>query len=79
MSSHTPHELADEFPQHRDTIHRLKTENPHFAKLADQYHEVNRDIHRMETEVEPVSEQTEHELRKRRLHLKDEIAAFLHG
>jgi len=79
MSSHTPHELHEEFPEHAETIHRLKLEDSHFAKLAEQYHEVNRDVHRMETEVEPVSEQTERELRKRRMQLKDEIAAYLQG
>ena len=30
--SHTPHELAEEFPQDVDKIHALKVSNPHFAK-----------------------------------------------
>lgn len=77
MSQHTPHELAEEFPDHKQKIHDLKGNDEHFAALADEYHKVNRDIHRMETEVEPVSDQTEHELRKRRLQLKDEIASYL--
>lgn len=77
MSQHTPHELAEEFPDHKEKIHELKTKDQHFAQLADEYHKVNRDLHRMETEIEPVSEQTEHDLRKRRLHLKDQIAAYL--
>lgn len=75
--SHTPHELADEFPDQREKIHELKLGNPHFAKLADAYHEVNREVHRMETRVEAVDETTEHTARKRRLQLKDEIAAML--
>lgn len=79
MSQHTPHELAEEFPEHKDKIHRLKSEDEHFAKLADEYHRVNRDIHRMETDVEPVSEDTEHALRRRRVQLKDQIAAYLRG
>ncbi|MBK1698445.1 YdcH family protein [Rhodovibrio salinarum] len=77
MSQHTPHELSEEFPDHKDKIHALKESDEHFAELAEAYHQVNRDIHRMETEVEPVADLTEHELRKRRLQLKDEIASYL--
>ncbi len=75
--THTPHELAEEFPEHADLIHKLKTDDAHFAKLADAYHEVNRDIHRVETRVEAASDEREEELRKQRMRLKDEIAALL--
>ncbi len=75
--SHTPHELAEEFPHAQDRIHALKGQNPHFARLADEYHHLNRQIHRSETRVEPVEELTEHQLRKRRAALKDEIARLL--
>jgi uncharacterized protein YdcH (DUF465 family) len=51
--SHTPHELADDFPQDVEKIHELKVSNPHFAKLMEDYHEVNRAVHRAETGVEP--------------------------
>lgn len=75
--SHTPHELAEEFPEHKDRIHDLKLSDAHFAKLVDAYHEVNREVHRMETRVETVDEMTEEVARKKRLALKDEIAAML--
>ena len=45
----------------------------HFAKLADEYHEINRAVHRAETNVEPLEELAEVELRKKRGALKDEI------
>jgi uncharacterized protein YdcH (DUF465 family) len=77
--SHTPHELADDFPQDAEKIHALKLENPHFAKLMDAYHEVNRAVHRAETGVEPVDQMAETAMRKERMHLKDEIAAILAG
>lgn len=73
----TPHELPEAFPEHVETLHRLKTENAHFAKLADEYHEVNRQVHRGETDVEPMSDEHMIDLRKRRLHLLDEISAML--
>jgi uncharacterized protein YdcH (DUF465 family) len=75
--SHTPHELAEEFPEHTDRISELKQSDAHFAELVDEYHEINRTIHRMETEVEPVTTPTEEDARKKRLALKDEIAAYL--
>lgn len=75
--SHTPHELAEEFPEHLAKIHELKLGNAHFARLAESYHEVNRAIHRAQTNVEPVDGVTEETLRKQRLHLKDQIHAML--
>ena len=75
--SHTPHELAEEFPEHADAMHRLKAEDPHFARLFDEYHQVNRAIHRAETLVEPTDENHEHEMRKQRMTLKDQIYGIL--
>jgi len=75
--SHTPHELAEEFPDQADLIHRLKTENAHFARLVDQYHEINRAVHRAETDIEPTDDLHSVEMRKQRLALKDEIHKML--
>jgi uncharacterized protein YdcH (DUF465 family) len=77
MSAHTPHELADAFPADADAIHRLKTGNAHFARLAEQHHAVNREIHRIETEIAPASDDRLEALKKERLHLLDEIAAMI--
>jgi uncharacterized protein YdcH (DUF465 family) len=74
---HTPHELAEEFPEHTQKIHDLKLTDAHFTRLADEYHTLNRTIHRAETGIEPVAEHTETEMRKRRMVLKDEIAVIL--
>lgn len=75
--SHTPHELAEEFPEYAEKMHDLKTGNAHFAKLAEQYHEINRQVHRAETNVEPMERLAEDQLRKQRAALKDEIYAML--
>ena len=75
--SHVPHELAEEFPEHVDSIHTMKSTNAHFAKLFDNYHELNRKIHRAETDVEPTSDERMTDLRRRRLAMKDEIYAML--
>lgn len=73
----THNELDEMFPEAKATIHELKTADAHFAKLADRYHELNRSIHRMETNVEPVSDETMEDERKRRLAVLDEIQAIL--
>lgn len=75
--AHTPHELHEEFPEYAEKLTALKSENAHFAKLAEEYHEVNRAVHRAETNVEPVEELAEVEMRKTRAALKDQIYAML--
>lgn len=75
--THTPHELQEEFPEYAEKMLDLKANDAHFAKLADEYHEINRAVHRAETNVEPVEELTEVEMRKKRALLKDEIYALL--
>lgn len=75
--SHTPHELAEEFPDKVQEMHRLKESDAHFKRLFDEYHVVNRNIHRAETNIEPTDQFTEERMRKERLHLKDQIASML--
>ncbi len=75
--SHTPHELADEFPDLVEKIGALKQSNSHFARLAEEYHIVNRQIHRAETNVEPMEDLAEQALRKQRMALKDDLWKLL--
>lgn len=75
--SNTPHELHEEFPEFAARITELKTGNAHFAKLAEEYHELNRAVHRAETNVEPIEQLAENDLRKRRSALKDELYGMI--
>lgn len=75
--SHTPHELAEEFPDKVEIMRGLKQNDAHFAKLSDEYHEINRAVHRAETNIEPMEELAEVELRKKRAQLKDAIWSIL--
>ncbi|MBL4720201.1 MAG: YdcH family protein [Alphaproteobacteria bacterium] len=75
--AHTPHELAEEFPEHTQKIHDLKSSDAHFARLADEYHTINRTIHRAESGAESVADSSETDMRKQRMKLKDEIAGIL--
>jgi len=72
-----PHELPDEFPGEEPFIERLTRTNHEFGRLAAAYDEVNRQIWRIESEEEPTSDEVLEKLKKRRLLLKDDIAAML--
>jgi len=71
------HELAQEFPEHKEAIHALKSTDAHFAKLHDEYHAITRQIARIEQEIETVSDVLTESLKKQRLALKDEIFVML--
>ena len=75
--THVPHSLAEDFPEHLNTVMTLKSVDTHFARLAEAYHAINRKIHRVETRVEAVSDVVELEMRHKRAALKDEIWAML--
>jgi len=75
--THTPNELHEEFPQCADRIHALKESDRAFAALAEAYHELNRTIHRGETLVEPMADEALEDLKRKRLTMKDEVAARL--
>ncbi|WP_332699792.1 YdcH family protein [Bosea sp. (in: a-proteobacteria)] len=77
--SNTPHTLADEFPGEEEAIHKLKVTDPDFARLLVRYDEVNDQVHLAETNITPVEQLTETELRKERLRIKDAISLALSG
>ncbi|HEY9033443.1 MAG TPA: YdcH family protein [Pseudomonadales bacterium] len=71
------HDLLHEFPEHRDTIHELKMNNRHFAKLFDEYHQVDHEVHRIEEGVENTSDSYLEQRKKERLLLKDQLYAMI--
>lgn len=71
------HDLVHELPEYKDKIHEMKINNAHFARLFDEYHALNRDVIRMEMDIEPTSDAHLTELKKQRLHLKDELLSML--
>lgn len=75
--THVPHDLAADFPEHVDRIHKLKETNAHFLRLYNEYEEVNNAVHRAETRVDTISDEAETELRHRRSGLKDELYRLL--
>lgn len=75
--SNTPHTLGEEFPDQIDAIHALKARDEAFAALLVQYDDINDLIHKAESRIEPVSDETEAEFRRRRLAIKDAIVSAL--
>ena len=75
--SHTPHELAEEFPDKVQQIRDLKLSDAHFARLYDEYHALNRQVRQAEANVNPMEALAKVQLRKQRASLKDELWGIL--
>ncbi|MCB1681067.1 MAG: YdcH family protein [Rhodospirillales bacterium] len=73
------HDLVHELPEHKDTIHALKTNNNHFARLFDQFDTLNKEILRIEKGVEAASDERLETMKKERLALKDEMMKMIEG
>ncbi len=75
--SHTPHQLAADFPDYAEKIHALRQSDAHFARLVAEYDAVNEVVHKAETDLEPMDDLALEAKRKERVRLKDEIFALL--
>ncbi|MFM7023891.1 MAG: YdcH family protein [Flavobacteriales bacterium] len=71
------HDLLHEFPQYREKIHDLKTQNAHFRKLFDDYHKTDHHIHRIESGAEIAIDEHLNKLRTHRVFLKDQLYNLL--
>lgn len=71
------HDLIHELPEYKDRIHELKMNNKHFEKLFVKYHDLDHQVRRIEEGVETPSDDFIEELKKERLHLKDELFGML--
>lgn len=67
------HPIMREFPEHRETIKRLKGCDDQFRRKFEEYHTVDESIYRIEEEIDFATDQEIEELKKRRAWLKDEI------
>jgi hypothetical protein len=74
---HLDHALAEEFAGKGETIHQLKTGNPHFRNLMVHNHELWTEIQNIQTGVAPAEDAALHELEKKRLKVLDEIGAMI--
>ncbi|MGJ8656298.1 MAG: YdcH family protein [Akkermansiaceae bacterium] len=67
------HDLLHELPEHKETIHRLKLEDNHFARLFDEYHDSDKQVHRIEENIETTSDEFATQQKAHRLALKDQL------
>ncbi|MBL4629779.1 MAG: YdcH family protein [Paraglaciecola sp.] len=67
------HTLVNDFPEHQHTIRHLKMNDNHFAKLFAEYHELESEVHHIEKNNEAVADDYLDSLKKRRVHLKDQL------
>ena len=67
------HPILREFPEHRETIRRLKGSNEHFRNVFDEYHRLDDEVYRIEEEIDFATDQEIEELKMRRAKLKDYI------
>lgn len=71
------HDLIHELPEHKDTIHYLKLNDNHFARLFNEYHELDHQVHRLETGIETSADDYLDAKKYERLKLKDELYAII--
>lgn len=68
-----PHALNREFPELAAAVAHLKESDLHFANLLKKHDAVDDQITADETGVAPMGDAGLEELKKQRLHLKDEL------
>ena len=65
------------FPEYRDLISRLKTEDDHFARIFDRHNDLDQKIKNMETGIVAADGVTIENLKKEKLQLKDSLYQIL--
>ncbi|MEY3970272.1 MAG: hypothetical protein RI968_929 [Pseudomonadota bacterium] len=65
------------FPEYRDLITKLKTSDHHFTRLFDQHNRLDQEIQNMENRVVTATHEQIEQLKKEKLHLKDQLYSIL--
>lgn len=71
------HDFRSELPEFEHEIHELKTNDYTFKKLYEQYNKLDATILRMEENLSAADDLHLEELKKERLHLKDELVELI--
>jgi hypothetical protein len=67
------HDLDHEFPKLHDVMQDLTSHDDRFRSLFIEYHSLTDEIERLEEADLPVGDFTIEEMKKKRVHLKDQI------
>lgn len=65
------------FPEYRELISQLKSSDHHFGRLFDQHNALDQKVKNMESHIEAGTHEDIENLKKEKLHLKDQIYAML--
>ena len=65
------------FPEYRELITQLKHKDQHFTRLFDQHNVLDQKIKNMETHIESGTHEEIENLKKEKLHIKDELYQIL--
>ncbi len=65
------------FPEYRELITKLKTEDAHFERIFNEHNELDQKIKNMEAHIEPGTPIEIETLKKQKLALKDELYRIL--
>ena len=65
------------FPEYRELISKLETEDDHFTRLFNKHNDLDQKIKNMEARIEPSADFEIENLKKEKLRLKDELYAIL--
>ncbi|MGD2141234.1 MAG: DUF465 domain-containing protein [Burkholderiales bacterium] len=74
-----PHDVEHEFPEYRQTLQEMRSQDSHLAELVQEYERLNAEIVDIEENERPFQDFEFEEMKKRRLLLKDEIYFILRG
>jgi uncharacterized protein YdcH (DUF465 family) len=75
--SHIPQILHDLYPADAALLRRLKAEDAHFQHLASRLEALDDAVHAVDSGADPASDERAEQLSRERVHLLDEIAAYL--
>lgn len=65
------------FPEYRDLISKLKHVDMHFTHLFDKHNDLDQKIKNMEAHIEHGTHEQIENLKKEKLHLKDQLYVYL--
>ena len=65
------------FPEYRDLISHLKNSDLHFKHLFDKHNDLDQKIKNLEANLAHATQEEIEQMKKEKLHLKDEMFAIL--
>lgn len=71
------HELQVEFPQYRDLIQELRTNDLKFGEKLQEYTDLSHEIEGLEKRDSPIGDDKLHRMKQKRAQLKDDLYQVL--